>query len=401
MIERTDYLEQLKRFKDKELIKVVTGIRRSGKSTLFELFINYLNEIGIKDDQIISINLENADYNFENHKELYDYINKQLDAKKQFYVFLDEVQNVPMFQRAVDSLYIKKNVDVYITGSNAYLLSGELATLLSGRYVEIKMLPLSFKEYLSAFDNKEKSRYEYFLDYMKNGGMPGNISILQDNPNDLDTYLEGTFTTIVYKDIITRNNITDRMLLESVLKFIFDSIGSPISTKKISDTLTSKGMTTSNHTVENYISAFIDSFLIYKAERFDVKGKNLLVRDYKYYVVDQGLRSYLLGKKADSDMGHILENIIYLELLRRGYKVYVGKVDDLEIDFVAENRDGLKYYQVALSVRDEKVLERELRSLQKTGDHYPKYIITLDMDLEADYDGITKINAIDWLLNKK
>lgn len=401
MIERTDYLEQLKRFKDKDLIKVVTGIRRSGKSTLFELFINYLNEIGIKDDQIISINLEDADYNFENYKELYDYINKQLDSKKQFYIFLDEVQNVPMFQKAVDSLYIKKNVDVYITGSNAYLLSGELATLLSGRYVEIKMLPLSFKEYLSAFDNKEKSRYEYFLDYMKNGGMPGNISILQDNPNDLDTYLEGIFTTIVYKDIITRNNITDRMLLESVLKFIFDSIGSPVSTKKISDTLTSKGMTTSNHTVENYISAFIDSFLIYKAERFDVKGKNLLVRDYKYYVVDQGLRSYLLGKKADSDMRHILENIIYLELLRRGYKVYVGKVDDLEIDFVAENRDGLKYYQVALSVRDEKVLERELRSLQKTGDHYPKYIITLDMDLEADYDGITKINAIDWLLNKK
>lgn len=401
MINRTEYLEQLRRFKDKDLIKVVTGIRRCGKSTLFELFINYLQESGVKEEQIIKINLEDADYNFENYKELYDFINKQIDPKKQYYVFLDEVQNVPMFQKAVDSLYIKKNVDVYITGSNAYLLSGELATLLSGRYVEIKMLPLSFKEYLSAFENKEKSRYEYFLDYMKNGGMPGNIPILQDNPNDLDTYLEGIFTTIVYKDIITRNNITDRMILESVLKFIFDSIGSPISTKKISDTLTSKGMITSNHTVENYITAFIDSFLIYKAERFDVKGKNLLARDYKYYVADSGLRSYLLGKKADSDMGHILENIVYLELLRRGYKVYVGKVGELEVDFVAENRNGLKYYQVALSVRDEKVLERELRSLQKTGDHYPKYLITLDMDLEADYDGITKINAIDWLLNDK
>ena len=401
MINRTEYLEQLRRFKDKDLIKVVTGIRRCGKSTLFELFINYLQESGVKEEQIIKINLEDADYNFENYKELYDFINKQLDSKKQYYVFLDEVQNVPMFQKAVDSLYIKKNVDVYITGSNAYLLSGELATLLSGRYVEIKMLPLSFKEYLSAFENKEKSRYEYFLDYMKNGGMPGNIPILQDNPNDLDTYLEGIFTTIVYKDIITRNNITDRMILESVLKFIFDSIGSPISTKKISDTLTSKGMITSNHTVENYITAFIDSFLIYKAERFDVKGKNLLARDYKYYVADSGLRSYLLGKKADSDMGHILENIVYLELLRRGYKVYVGKVGELEVDFVAENRNGLKYYQVALSVRDEKVLERELRSLQKTGDHYPKYLITLDMDLEADYDGITKINVIDWLLNDK
>ena len=402
MIERTEYLEQLKRFKDKNLIKVVTGIRRCGKSTLFELFINYLKEIGIEDSQIIMINLEDADFNFENYKELYDYINKKIDSKKNYYVFLDEVQNVPEFQKAVDSLYIKKNIDVYITGSNAYMLSGELATLLSGRYVEIKMLPLSFKEYLSAFEDKQsKSRYEYFLDYMKFGGMPGNISILQDNPNDLDTYLEGIFSTIVYKDIITRNNITDKMLLESVLKFIFDSIGSPISTKKISDTLTSKGTATSNHTVENYITAFIESFLIYKAERFDVKGKNLLARDYKYYVVDQGLRSYLLGKKADSDMGHILENIVYLELLRRGYKVYVGKVDDLEIDFVAENRDGLKYYQVALTVRDESVLERELRSLQKTGDHYPKYLITFDMDMEADYDGITKVNVVDWLLNKE
>ena len=401
MIERAEYLDQLKRFKDKDLIKVVTGIRRCGKSTLFELFINYLKENGIKDDQIIKINLEDVDYSFDSYKELYDYVNKQLDSKKQYYVFLDEVQNVPKFQKAVDSLYIKKNVDVYITGSNAYLLSGELATLLSGRYIEIKMLPLSFKEYLSAFNNSDKSRYEYFLDYMRYGGMPGNIPILQDNPNDLDTYLEGIFTTIVYKDIITRNNITDKMLLEGVLKFIFDSIGSPISTKKISDTLTSKAMPTSNHTVEKYISAFVESFLIYKAERFDVKGKNLLARDYKYYVVDQGLRSYLLGKKADSDMGHILENIVYLELLRRGYKVYVGKVDDLEVDFVAENRDGLKYYQVALSVRDEKVLERELKSLQKTGDYYPKYIITLDMDLESDYEGITKINVIDWLLNKE
>ena len=402
MIERTEYLEQLKRWKDKDLIKIVTGIRRCGKSTLFELFIKYLKDSGIHENQIIQINLEDVAYNFHDYKELYDYVNQKIDSKKKYYVFLDEVQNVPKFQKAVDSLYIKKNVDVYITGSNAYLLSGELATLLSGRYIEIKMLPLSFKEYFSAFDhNLNKSSYEYFLDYMKTGGMPGNISILKDNPNDLDTYLEEIFTTIVYKDIITRNNITDKMLLEGVLKFIFDSIGSPISTKKISDTLTSKGITTSNHTVENYIYAFIESFLIYKAERFDVKGKNLLARDYKYYAVDQGLRSYLLGKKASSDMGHILENIVYLELLRRGYKVYVGKVDDLQIHFVAENRDGLKYFQVALSVRDEKVLERELKSLQKTGDHYSKYLLTLDMDLESDYDGITKINIVEWLLNKK
>ena len=357
MIERTEYLEELKRWKDKDLIKVITGIRRCGKSTLFQLFIDYLKSTGISNEQIISINLEDADYNFEDYKQLYDYIKEKMDFKKKYYVFLDEVQNVPMFQKAVDSLYIKKNVDVYITGSNAYLLSGELATLLSGRYIEIKMLPLSFKEYVSAFD--DNNYQQLFLNYMKNGGMPGNISIIKSNPNDLDKYLDGIFSTIVYKDIMARNNINDKMLLESVLKFIFDSIGSPISTKKISDTLTSKGMSTSNHTVEKYITAFIESFLIYKAERFDVKGKNLLARDYKYYVVDQGLRSYLLGKKADSDMGHILENIVYLELLRRGYRVYVGKVDDLEVDFVAESRDGLKYFQVALTVRDEKVLERE------------------------------------------
>jgi len=399
MIERTEYLEELKRWKDKDLIKVVTGIRRCGKSTLFELFINFLKENNIKDEQIIHINLEDANYDFGSYKELYDYINNKIDSKKQYYVFLDEVQNVPKFQKAVDSLYIKKNVDVYITGSNAYLLSGELATLLSGRYVEIKMLPLSFKEYVTAFDDNNYQKL--FLNYMKNGGMPGNISILKTNPNDIDKYLDGIFSTIVYKDIMARNNISDKMLLESVLKFIFDSIGSPISTKKISDTLTSKGMSTSNHTVENYITAFLESFLIYKAERFDVKGKNLLARDYKYYAVDSGLRSYLLGKKADSDMGHILENIVYLELLRRGYKVYVGKVDDLEVDFVAENRDGLKYYQVALTVRDEKVLERELRSLQKTGDHYQKFLLTFDMDLETDYDGITKMNVVDWLLKKE
>lgn len=396
MIQRIDYIEKLKKWKDKDLIKVVTGIRRCGKSTLFNLYIDYLKESGIKDDQIIHINLEDADYDFKSYKELYDYVKNKIDSKKQYYIFLDEVQNVPKFEKAVDSLYIKKNVDVYITGSNAYLLSGELATLLSGRCIEIKMLPLSFKEYVTAFSNKDYQTL--FLNYMKNGGMPGNISILNTTPNDIDKYLDGIFSTIVYKDIMARNNITDKLLLESIIKFIFDSIGSPISIKRISDTLTSKGTKVSNHTVEHYITAFLESFLIYKAERFDVKGKNLLARDYKYYAVDTGLRSYLLGKKADSDMGHILENIVYLELLRRGYKVYVGKVDDLEVDFVAENREGLKYFQVALTVRDKNVLERELKSLQKTGDHYPKYLLTLDMDLEADYDGITKINIIDWLL---
>lgn len=400
MIQRTEYLELLKRFKDKDLIKVVTGIRRCGKSTLFDLYIDYLKENKVKANRIIKINLENPEYNFQDYMSLYNYVNKQLKDEEKYYVFLDEVQNVPEFQKAVDGLYIKKNVDLYITGSNAYLLSGELATLLSGRYIEVKMLPFSFKEYLSAFPDRKEVKDRVFLEYMRNGGMPGILSFIKNNPNDLDKYIDGIFSTVVYKDIMARNNITDKMLLESVIKFIYDSIGSPISTKKISDTLTSKGISTSNHTVENYITSFLESFLIYKAERFDVKGKNLLARDYKYYSVDTGLRSYLLGKKSDKDMGHILENIVYLELLRRGYKVYVGKVDDFEIDFVAENREGIKYYQVALSVRDEEVLKRELRSLEKTGDHYPKYLLTLDVDLETDYNGITKINVVDWLLKK-
>ena len=400
MIERTEYLELLKRFKDKDLIKVITGIRRCGKSTLFDLYIEYLKKNKIKSSQIININLENPEYQFEGYMELYNYVNKKIKGEEKYYVFLDEVQNVPDFQKAVDGLYIKKNVDLYITGSNAYLLSGELATLLSGRYIELKMLPLSFKEYSSAFKDKSESKDRLFLEYMKNGGMPGNISILETNPNDIDKYLDGIFSTVVYKDIMARNNIGDKMLLESVIKFVYDNIGNPISTKKISDTLTSKGVSTSNHTVENYLTSFLESFLIYKAERFDIKGKNLLARDYKYYAVDTGLRSYLLGKKANSDMGHILENIVYLELLRRGYKVYVGKVDEYEVDFVAENREGIKYYQVALSVRDEKVLERELRSLEKTGDHYPKYLLTLDIDLESDYNGIIKKNVVDWLLEE-
>jgi len=402
MIQREEYLSTLKNFKDQQIIKVVTGIRRCGKSTLFELFIDHLKSNGINENQIIKINLEDPAYHFSNYIDLYNYVNDKLNDEHKYYIFLDEVQNVPEFQKAVDGLYINKKVDLYITGSNAYLLSGELATLLSGRYIEVKMLPLSFKEYYSTFkDEKDYNEQKLFLEYMRNGGMPGNITVLKNNPNDLDKYLDGIFSTIVYKDIMARNNINDKTILENVLKFIFDTIGSPISTKKISDTLTSKNVPTSNHTIENYITAFLESFLIYKSERFDVKGKNLLARDYKYYAVDTGLRSYLLGKRADSDMGHILENIVYLELLRRGYRVYVGKVDDLEIDFVAENRDGIKYYQVALTTRDDAVLNRELRSLQKTGDHYPKYLLTMDMDLEADYDGITKINVVDWLLGNK
>ena len=395
IIYREEYMNKLNSYKDKQIIKVITGIRRSGKSTILNEFKKELIDKGVLEKNIISINFEdNSNRELLDFQKLHDYIMEKADEKCMNYIFLDEIQNVNEFQKCIDSLLLREYLDIYITGSNSYMLSGELATYLTGRYIQIHVLPLSFKEYLSYYG--EENELRKYNEYSMYGGFPYLINL--DNYNEKLEYLDSIYSTVIVKDVINRKKVNDVMMLESICRFLFDSIGSSISTKKISDTLTSKGMSTSNHTVDNYILAFIDSFLIYKAERFDVKGKNLLVRDYKYYAVDQGLISYLLGKKADSDMGHILENIVYLELLRRGYKVYVGKVDDLEVDFVAENRSGLKYYQVALTVRDEKVLERELKSLQRTGDHYPKYLLTLDMDLEADYDGITKINVIDWLL---
>ncbi len=397
MIARDVYLKKLIDFKDKDLIKIITGIRRCGKSTLFDIYINYLKEQGIQDEQIIKLNLESQDYSFKDYTELYNYIKERLVNDKKNYVFIDEVQRVEEFQKAIDSLYIDKNIDLYITGSNAYLLSGELATLISGRYVEIKMLPLSFKEYMSAFE-QNIDKQEKLLDYLKYGSLPLTVELFKSNPDLIENYIDGVFTTVIYKDVMQRNNINNQMLLESIIKYIFNNIGSSISTKKISDTLTSMNRATSNHTVENYISALIDAFLLYKVDKFDAKGKNVLASGYKYYVVDMGFRAHLLGKKAGQDMGHILENIVYLELLRRGYKVYAGKVDDLEIDFIAENKNGLEYYQVSLTTREEVTLERELKPLQKTGDFYPKYLLTMDRDLEADYNGIRKINIIDWLL---
>ena len=399
MIQRDVYLKKLLDFKDKDLIKIVTGIRRCGKSTLFDIYINYLKEQGIQEKQIIQINLESQDYNFENYIELYNYIKERIDNSKKNYVFIDEVQLIENFQKAIDSLYINKNIDLYITGSNAYLLSGELATLISGRYIEIKMLPLSFREYMSAFD-ENIDKQEKLLDYLKYGSLPLTVELFKTDPDLIESYIDGVFSTVIYKDVMQKNNINNKMLLESIIKYIFNNIGSPISTKKISDTLTSINRATSNHTVENYISALIDAFLLYKVDRFDTKVKEVLSSGYKYYVVDMGFRAHMLGKKAGQDMGHILENIVYLELLRRGYKVYTGKVNNLEIDFVAENKNGLEYYQVSLTTRDEKTLERELRPLQKTGDFYPKYLLTADRDLDADYEGIKKINVIDWLLEE-
>lgn len=395
-IERSEYLMKLISWKDKQLIKVVTGVRRCGKSTIMEIFQDYLRTHGVAENQIVSVNLEDFDfYELRNPKKLYDYIKARLLPDKMTYIFLDEVQHCQEFPRVVDSLYIKKNVDLYITGSNAHMLSSEIATLISGRYVEISMLPLSFREYVESTGNTKDLPGKYRR-YLETSSFPYALE-LADQPNELRAYLEGIYNTIVVKDISLRNRIPDAMMLESITRFVFDSIGSPLSTKKIADTMTSAGRKIDVKTVEKYLKALMDSFVIYQAKRYNIKGKQYLKTLEKYYVVDIGMRTMLLGSRA-MDVGHVLENVIYLELLRRGYEVYVGKVDDLEVDFVAMDQKRTIYYQVAASVRDENTLRRELTPLQKIPDHYQKVILTLDEDPEADYDGIRRINALDWLV---
>lgn len=397
-IKREEYLEKLRNFKDKQIIKVITGIRRCGKSTLLELFQEELKENGIADNQIISINFENPDYEkLQDRKRLYEYLKEKLVKNKKTYIFLDEIQNVAEFEKTVDGLFINKDVDIYITGSNAYLLSSELATLLTGRYIEIKMLPLSFKEYLSAFEDKTDISRK-FRDYLRYSSFPQAVELYKDNPNNIDLFLDGIFNTVVYKDIMARKGITDQSVLERVTKYLYDNIGNRTSVKSISNNIEELKKNNSYNTVSNYVNALVDSYILYKTNRYDIKGKEFLKTQEKYYVVDIGLRYYLLGQKAGRDMGHILENIVYLELLRRGYKVYIGKVDELEVDFVAQNSENTIYYQVALTTREEETLQREIMPLKKINDNYPKYILTLDDDLDADYEGIKKINVIDWLL---
>lgn len=398
IINRQEYLDKLIALRDKQLIKVITGIRRCGKSTLMEIFQNYLKSNGVSDNNIISINFEDYDnYELREPSKLYSYIKEKLSDIGMNYIFLDEIQHVEDFPRIVDSLYIKKNVDVYITGSNAYMLSSEIATLLSGRYVEIKMLPLSFKEYIeSTGDTKELSRK--YADYIENSSFPYTLE-LRDTPTELYNYLEGIYNSIVVKDIANRKKITDTMMLESITRFLFDNIGNPMSTKKIADTMTSMGRKIDVKTVEKYVSALTESFVMYQAKRYNVKGKQYLKTLEKYYAVDMGLRYMLLGTRG-ADVGHILENVVYLELIRRGYDVYVGKIDDLEVDFVAMDKKQIEYFQVAATVRDENTLNRELLPLQKISDNYPKVILTLDDDPEADYDGIKRINVLDWLIEK-
>ena len=396
LIKRKEYLDRLISLKDKKVIKIITGVRRCGKSTLMEIYKNYLLQNGVKKENIISINFEDYDfYNLRKPNELYEYIKERLVDNNQNYIFLDEIQHVENFQTVVDSLYIKNNVDIYITGSNAYMLSSELATLLSGRYIEISMLPLSFAEYVLAIGNKDNLSRKY-VDYVENSSFPYTLE-LRSQVKEIKSYLDGIYNTVVVKDIATRKKITDVSMLESVTRFMFDNIGNTLSIKKIADTMTSDGRKIDVKTVEKFISGLTESFILYKANRYNVKGKQYLKTQEKYYVVDIGLRYMLLGTRS-TDVGHILENVVYLELLRRGYEVYVGKVDDTEVDFVAIDNKSIQYFQVSVTVRDEKTLARELRPLQNINDHYPKFILTLDEDPEANYDGIRKINALDWLL---
>ena len=395
---RTEYLQILKDFKDKDIIKIITGIRRCGKSTLMNIFQDYLRENDVDESHIISINFEDYNYiDLTEPKALHTYVQDKIVDSKMYYVFFDEIQNVKDFPRVVSSLNLKKNVDIYLTGSNAYMLSSEIATLLSGRYVEIKMLPLSFKEFVE-FIGDRKDLGKKYLDYLRYSSFPY-TTMLEENVERITEYLQGIYSTVMLKDILSRKNVSDTMMLESVIHFMFDNIGNLTSTKKISDTMTSDGRKIDVKTIEKYISALMESFIVYRAKRYDIKGKNYLKTLDKYYVVDIGLRYMLLGTK-NSDVGHILENVIYLELIRRGYKVYVGKVESEEVDFVAINSKETIYYQVSASVRDNATLARELRPLQKITDHYPKYILTLDEDPEADYEGIRRINAIDFLLSE-
>jgi len=397
MIIRQEYLNHLINFKDKQLIKIVTGIRRCGKSTLFELYQNYLKTNGIADNQIIHINLEDGDFaDIESSKDLYIFVNERLLQDKKMYIFLDEVQLVKNFQKAVDSLYIKSNCDVYITGSNAHLLSGEMATLLSGRYVEIKMLPLSFKEYVSTFP-KDSNIDRLYNDYIQNSSFPYALEL--KNTKDRRMYLQGIYDTIVLKDIVARRRFPDLEMLQSVVRYMFHNIGNLSSTKKIADTMTSSGRKINVRTVENYLSALTESFILYKVGRYDIKGKQYLKTGDKYYAADIGLRYTLLGT-TKTDMGHILENIVFLELLRRGYEIYIGKIGQTEVDFIVIGDEGEEYYQVAFTVidGDGKTLERELAPLKAINDHNPKYLLTMDHTPLTSHNGIKQINVLDWLL---
>ena len=363
------------------------------------MYKDYLIEIGVEEKRIITINFEdNANRDLLNPDKLHEYIVKKMDKKEMNYVFLDEIQLVSNFEICVNSLFLKDNIDIYITGSNSYMLSGELATYLTGRYIEIHVLPLSFKEYISYYgDTDILIKYSRYLEA---GGFPYLIN-LDDDKELIYNYLDSIYTTVLMKDIISRKQINDVLILESIVRFLFDNVGSLCSTKKIADTLISLGRKVSVNTVEAYIKTLTESYIMYRVNRYDIKGKQYLKTMEKYYLSDIGLRNYLLGNKADTNIDYILENVIFLELKRRGYEIYVGKADSQEVDFVVSNKDGLRYIQVSLTVRDEKTLRRELKPLEEIKDHFPKVLITFDFEPVIYHNGIKQINDIDFLLGKE
>ena len=403
MVQRKEYLEKLIKWKDDDVIKVVTGIRRCGKSTLL---MQYLKSIGIEENQIVSVNFEELEYEeLCDYKKLYAYIKDRLVADKITYIFLDEIQKVPSFEKVVDSLYVKPNIDIYITGSNAYMLSGDLATLLTGRYVEISMLPLSFSEYMQLSDKDKESA---FADYIKYGGLPF-VATMDRTDDKVDTYLEGIYNTVIVKDIEDRQKrqesnsdkrkINDIPLLKTIAKYLSSVIGSPVSLRGITNYLVSSGRKISANTVSNYVDALIESFIFYPAERFDIVGKQLLKANKKYYMVDLGIRNHILPRKY-YDLGFSVENIVFFELLRRGCKVTIGKYQENEVDFVAERRGEFTYIQVTADMVSESTFDREMKPLYAIQDNYEKIVLTLDKLTVGNYDGIKVVNVIDWLLNK-
>ncbi|MEG0838717.1 MAG: ATP-binding protein [Hydrogenoanaerobacterium sp.] len=400
-IERIEYLDWLMRWKEKQIIKVVSGVRRCGKSTLFAIYREWLLQNVAAPEQIIAINFEDIDFeHLNNYRLLYDYIKTKLLPDRMNYIFLDEIQHVDKFEKAVDSLFIKENCDVYITGSNAYFMSGELATLLSGRYVELKMLPLSFREFCSGLKNDSISKSEKFNTYLRLSSFPY-ILRLPEEGREVRQYLTDIYNTVLLKDIVTRLRVSDVTSLEAVTKFLLHNIGNRASATKIANTLKSNGKGVDQKTVDRYIHGLTDSLLLYEANRYNIKGRQYLSTQSKYYAVDVTLRNMLVQGK-DSDIGHILENVVYLELLRRGYRVFVGDIEDGEVDFVAETDNGLLYVQVSATTLDENVLARELAPLQKIHDNYPKFLLTLDdVFATADYNGIKKVNVLEWLLEEQ
>ena len=426
------YLNKIIAFQDTEPVKVVTGIRRCGKSSLLKLMILHLKENGIAEDQILEMNFESYAFKNMNSDSFYQYVREHIIPNKRMYLFFDEVQRVPKWEDAINSFRVDFNCDIYVTGSNAYMLSSEYATYLSGRCVEIKMLPLSFSEFLAFYDFEIKEtksalggtrkqvfdqtgeRYELrevFDAYMRLGGMPGIADVGLDQEKAL-VLLEGIYSTVIMRDILERENrkgqkrITDPVLLKKIVMFLADNIGSNISVSSIGNTLVNEGLledgrrkgTPSAHTVQAYVNALLESYFFYDIKRFDIKGKEFLRTLGKYYIVDIGLRNYLLGFR-DRDSGHAIENVVYFELLRRGYDVSIGKIDNSEVDFIVTNTNDKMYVQVTEAMTSEDVRKRELAPLQKISDNYEKIVLSLDPGMDSSYDGIKSINLIDWLIS--